>query len=177
MRRSCASLVRDLDLPVPAEPGQVIDALCERMRQRVGRDVHHRLVAFPPDTVSGLWVETDDAHYILCEQRTSPWHQLLITGHEFWHMEANHRAATAHSDDAGHLLFPSLDPGTVARIVASRSHCSAEAEQEADFFASLLMGKVSRWLPEQRWVVPDSAAAVVHRLEATLGHESERRRP
>ncbi|HEX5568134.1 MAG TPA: hypothetical protein VFY14_14610 [Streptomyces sp.] len=170
MRRSCAALVRDLDLPVPAEPDQVIAALCGRMRERLGRDVHHRLVPFPPDTVSGLWVATDSAHYILCEERTSPWHQLLITCHEFWHMEADHRATAAGGEHVPGLVLPSLDPGTVARIVAGRSHCDAVAEQEADFFASLLMAKVSRWLPERTWDVPDSAAAVVHRLETALGN-------
>ncbi|HZG05601.1 MAG TPA: hypothetical protein VE546_18835 [Streptomyces sp.] len=169
MRRSCAALVRDLDLPVPAEPDQVIAALCGRMRQRLGRDVHHRLVSFPPDTVSGLWVATDTAHYILCEERTSPWHQLLITCHEFWHMEVDH-GATEIDDDAPHLSLPSLDDSAVARIVARRSHCDAAAEQEADFFASMLMAKVSRWLPERTWDVPDSAAAVIHRLETALGN-------
>ncbi|MDG9702071.1 hypothetical protein [Streptomyces sp. DH37] len=176
MRRSCAALVRDLDLPVPAEPDQVISALCDRMRQRLGKDVHHRLVPFPPDTVSGLWVATDSAHYILCEERTSPWHQLLITCHEFWHMEVEHEATEAGDDALGPLL-PSLDASTVARIVARRSHCDAVAEQEADFFASMLMAKVSRWLPERTWEVPDSAAAVVHRLEAALGNGTESRRP
>lgn len=173
MRRSCAALVRDLDLPLPAEPEQVVAALCARMRQRLGRDVHHRLVSFPPDTVSGLWVATDTAHYILCEARTSPWHQLLITCHEFWHMEADHRA-TPSGDGIDRSLLPSLDAHAVARIVAGRTHCTAEIEQQADFFASLLMARVSRWLPEETWTVPDSAAAVVRRLETALGRERER---
>ncbi|AGP58323.1 hypothetical protein [Streptomyces rapamycinicus] len=172
MRRSCKALVRDLDLPVPAEPDQVVAALCGRMRQRLGRAVHHRLVSFPPDTVSGLWVATDSAHYILCEKDTSPWHQLLITCHEFWHMEADHEATLAAGEASTRLVFPSLDPDTVARIVASRTHCSSEAEQEADFFASLLMAKVSRWLPNEIWTTPESpaTAAVVRRLETSLGH-------
>lgn len=169
MRRSCAALVRDLDLPLPAEPQQVITALCARMEQRQGRAVHHRLVPFPPDTVSGLWVATDDAHYILCEERTSPWHQLLITCHEFWHMEVDHQATGADQESHDRRLYPSLDPETVSRIVARRTHCSAAEEQEADLFASLLMAKVSRWLAEETWTVPDAEAAVVHRLENTLG--------
>lgn len=171
MRRSCAALLRDLDMHVPVEPDQVIRALCGRMRQRLGKEVHHRLVPFPPVTVSGLWVETETAHYILCEKHTSPWHQLLITAHEFWHIEAGHEATTSEGEEDTRLLFPSLDPRTVARIAARRSHCSAIAEQEADFFASLLMAKVSRWLPERTWAVPDSAVPLVRRLETTLGHD------
>ncbi|WP_431781351.1 hypothetical protein [Streptomyces chumphonensis] len=175
MRRSCAALVKDLDLPLPAEPEEVVAALCARMRQRLGRAVHHRLVAFPPDTVSGLWVATDDAHFILCEERTSPWHQLLITCHEFWHIEADHRATPGAEETTDALLFPSLDPSTVGRIVARRTHCTAEEEQEADFFASLLMARVSRWLPRRTWPVPPSAAAVVDRLENTLGRPADTR--
>ncbi|GAB2621508.1 hypothetical protein GCM10027168_61870 [Streptomyces capparidis] len=174
MRRSCAALVRDLDLPVPADPDDLIARLCDRMGQRLGRPVHHRLVPFPPDTVSGLWLATDAAHFVLCERDTSPWHRLAITGHEFWHMEAEHEATAVEGPDATRLVFPSLDPGTVARIVAARTHCSAEAEQEAEFFSSLLLSKVSRWLPQRTWAVPDSAAGLVHRLETALGRERER---
>lgn len=169
MRRTCDALVRDLDLPVPSEPHELITALCARMRQRLGKDVRHLLVPFPPDTVSGLWVATDDAHFVLCEQHTSPWHQLLITCHEFWHIEADHAPTQAPEDTAMQQVFPSLRPDVVARIVARRSHCGAAAEQEADFFACVLMTKVSRWLPQQTWTVPDSATAVVQRLESALG--------
>ncbi|WP_189132776.1 hypothetical protein [Wenjunlia tyrosinilytica] len=174
MRRTCAALVQDLDLPAPAEPGHLITSLCERMSQRLGRPVNHRLVRFPPDTVSGLWLATDTEHYVLCEQDTSPWHQLAITGHEFWHMEADHEAMAVQGADAGRLVLPSLDPQTVARIVAARTHCSDEAEQEAEFFASLLLAKVSRWLPQRTWTVPDSAAAVVDRMETSLGTRPQR---
>jgi hypothetical protein len=156
-------------LPVPAEREQVIEALCRRMKRRSGRDIQHRFVSFPPDTVSGLWVATDTTDYILCEEQTSPWHQLLITGHEFWHVEADHQATTAAWPDISHLESPTPEPTAVSRIVASRCHYNDVAEQEADLFASLLLAKLTRWLPKQIWHVPDSAAAVVHRLEETLG--------
>ncbi len=171
MRRTCDALVRDLDLPVPSEPHELITALCARMRQRLGKDVRHLLVPFPPDTVSGLWIATDDAHLVLCEQNTSPWHQLLIICHEFWHIEADHTPAQPPGDAAMQQVFPSLRPDVVARVVARRSHCGAAAEQEADYFACVLMTKVSRWLPPQTWTVPDSAAAVVQRLESALGRQ------
>ncbi|WP_070195824.1 hypothetical protein [Streptomyces oceani] len=208
MRRSCAALVRDLDLPLPAEPEQVLAALCARMEQRQGKPVHHRLVAFPPNTVSGLWMATDDAHYILCEAHTSPWHQLLITCHEFWHMEADHQATGPTAADIQRRLGPSVDAvghtevdpaartgpadrtdpkrstegagrAAVTRILAGRTHCDAEEEQEADFFASLLMARVSRWLPAETWRAPESGSAseVVRRLETTLGRRPDRRAP
>ncbi|MCO8308818.1 hypothetical protein [Streptomyces sp. RKCA744] len=169
MRRACASLVRDLQLPIPSDPDQVIIALCQRMEQRLGRHVQHRFVSFPPNTVSGLWVATDTVDYILCEEQTSPWHQLLITGHEYWHIEAEHRATLADGHDSHQLAFPSLDQRAVARIMAKRSHYDAVAEQEADLFATMLSAKLTRWLPKQTWNVPPAAADLVHRLEATLG--------
>lgn len=162
-------MVDDLHLPIPAEPDQVISALCHRMKQRLGRDVQHRFVSFPPNTVTGLWIATDTVDYVLCEANTSPWHQLLITGHEFWHIEAQHQATVADGGDASQLAFSALDPSAVSRIMASRSHYDAVVEQEADFFASLLLAKLTRWLPRQTWQVPEASAAVAHRLEETLG--------
>lgn len=169
MRRSCRALVRDLGISAPSEPHEVIAALCRRMKQRLGREVRHRLVAFPPGTVSGLWVATDRVDYILCEERTSPWHQLLITGHEFWHMEAEHRAALADDTDTSSLACPALDPSSVMRIVAARSHYDAAAEEEADYFASLLLARLTRWLPDRPRGAPDLDPCVTRRLESSLG--------
>jgi hypothetical protein len=174
MRRSCADLVRDLQPPEPTEPTHLIAALCARMGDRLGLPVRHRLVRFPPDTVSGLWIATDTAHYLLCEQDTSGWHQLAITGHEFWHMEAEHRATAVTAGDAARLRPGAPDRTTVARIVAARTHCEAVAEQEAELFASMLVAKLGRWLPGRTWAVPENAAGVVDRLESTLGHPARR---
>jgi hypothetical protein len=176
MRRSCSALVRDLNLPVPTAPEKMIASLCERMGERLGQPVLHRLVRFPPDTVSGVWVATDTANYVLCEQDTSSWHQLAITGHEFWHMEAEHHPVAVGQDDASGMTFPSLGAETVTRILAARSHPCEEAEQEAEVFASLLLARVSRWLPDRAWAVPDHAAGVVHRLETSLGRLPDRHR-
>ncbi|CAM5731010.1 hypothetical protein SANTM175S_04467 [Streptomyces antimycoticus] len=54
-------------------------------------------------------------------------------------MEADQEATLAAGEASTRLVFAPLDLDTVARIVASRPHCSSEAEQEADLFASLLM--------------------------------------
>ncbi|MDG4830866.1 hypothetical protein O7627_16335 [Solwaraspora sp. WMMD1047] len=174
MRRSCADLVRDLQPPDPTEPTQLITALCGRMGERLGVPVRHRLVRFPPETVSGLWIATDTANYLLCEQDTSGWHQLAITGHEFWHMEAEHQATAVPAGDVAGLGGDSPDRATVARVVAARAHCEAVAEQEAELFASLLVAKLSRWLPQRTWAVPENAVGVVDRLESTLGHPERR---
>jgi hypothetical protein len=106
---------------------------------------------------------------MLCERDTSTWHQLLILGHEFWHVESGDVAVRLEDEGATCLVFPSLAPHTVARIVAARTHCAETPERDADLFGHLLLTMVSQWLPQQSWVVPPEAADVVTRLEASLG--------
>lgn len=176
MRRACAALVDDLALAVPAEPEQLISSLCSCMGERLGKPVRHRFVSFPAGTVTGLWVATDTAHHLLCEEQTSSWHQILITGHEFWHMHRDHTTPIGE-DDAAQLLFSTLDPHTVARIVAARNYCTGPHEQEAELFATLLLNQVSPWLPTPTWTVPAHAAGVVGRLETSFGLSAQQAKP
>ncbi|MCD9145987.1 hypothetical protein LUZ16_28710 [Streptomyces albireticuli] len=97
MRRLCAELLSGLDLPGPARPDVLFTALCAGMSRRHDRPVSHRLVSFPAGTVSGLWVATDAQHLVLCEKDTAPVHQLVILGHDLWHLEEHHRADPALS--------------------------------------------------------------------------------
>ncbi|WP_043479424.1 hypothetical protein [Streptomyces collinus] len=90
MRRLCAELVGELALPPQAPPHEVYRALCEAMSRRRGRPVHFRTAAFPPGTASGLWLDMTDRDLVVVEERTAPDHQLVILGHELWHMQADH---------------------------------------------------------------------------------------
>ncbi|MGI5213367.1 hypothetical protein [Plantactinospora sp. CA-290183] len=161
----------------------MIARLCERMEQRLGRPVRHRLVPFPSG-VSGLWAVKGNAYYILCEKNTSPWHQMLITGHEMWHMEAGDILTAVPAESVLDALFTTLRPDAVARIAAARTDCTGSgpvglsgkedverqrAEQEAELFASMLAARVSRWLPHREWTIPPHARGVVDRLESSLG--------
>jgi hypothetical protein len=175
MRRVCAALVEDLHLPVPTSADQLISALCNRMGARLGKPVNHQLVSFPPDTVTGLWFATESAHFVLCEQQTSPWHRMLITGHEFWHMLAEQDSTPVLDNEVMQRLFPSLEPQALARILAARSHCTGPHEREAELFASLLLASVSRCLPKATWAPPAHAASLVGRLEVSLGCQADRR--
>ncbi|MDG4790151.1 hypothetical protein O7626_30240 [Micromonospora sp. WMMD1102] len=180
-------MISDLDLPIPTEPHHVIASLCDRMAQRLDRPVRHRLVPFPPG-VSGIWAAKNDAYYILCEKNTSPWHQMLITGHEMWHIETGDVLTAIPADIVMDAFFPSLRPDAVVRIAAARTDCTGsgpaglsgkedaariQAEQEAELFGSMLAAKVSRWLPRQEWTVPPYARGVVARLESSLGRGVE----
>lgn len=174
VHRSCAGLVDEMNLPIPAEPEALMDRLCELMAQRLGQPVHRRFVPMPIDAdLSGMWVATelDGAmeHHILVEESTSPWHQVVIFCHEAGHMMVGHETVPVDGDDALQLVFPTLPSETVARIVAGRTHGATPAEQTAELFGSMLQSMVSRWLPHETWVVPDTATDVVRRLENSLG--------
>ncbi|NGO66954.1 hypothetical protein [Streptomyces boncukensis] len=166
MRRSCALLVRGLVSERPDDPGAWIDPLCGRLRELSGRAVRHKLVAFPPRTVSGLWVATEDTDHILCEQNTSPWHQLLITGHEVWHILDGRRPAAG-----GARCLPAVDAGSLSsealgRIMAARGPYDARAEREADLFASLLLARLTSRSWKPGYGTPSDVA--VHRVDRTL---------
>ncbi|MCM6778550.1 hypothetical protein NDR87_34215 [Nocardia sp. CDC159] len=176
-RRRAARLVEDfvadLRLPVPAEPEQVMSAVCEVLTQRLGHPVKRMPVKFPAsqsDVVFGLWVHADDGHYIFYEKDTSPWHQLVIFCHETGHLIHEHDQTPLLDSEGARLLLPSLDPSAVQRIMAKRSRqCHGPAEIQAEMFAAHLLTHVSRWLPEKHWNVADSAVDAVHRMENTFG--------
>ncbi|MGP3971436.1 hypothetical protein [Streptomyces sp. 6N223] len=134
--------------------------------------MRHTLVPFPPQTVSGLWVATDSTDHILCEQNTSPWHRLLITCHEIWHIMEAHRSGLAGASALTGVELTSLDDSALGRILGTRGPFDDAAEREADLFASLLIARLTRRLPRpdrhgtDAHVDPPDAA--VHRVERTL---------
>lgn len=179
MRRICRELVGALDLPAGADLEQAFSSLCAVLERRTGREVRRHLVCFPPGTVSGLWVGTDEVDHILCEIRASPWHRLLILCHEIWHIETE---AVAHSEHragvppvAASALFEGLDAAGLARVVAARSHYDAETEREADMFATLLVARLVDWAPSAEPEAGTGPDSVVGRLVRTLDAPVARR--
>jgi hypothetical protein len=124
MRDLCTDLLDDLNRPGDgtAPVGELLGALCSGMARRVGRPITHVLVPMPPGTVSGLLIRTTDADLVVCERHTSALHQVAITGHELWHMEAG-SVADAPLGDAAQVLFPHLGTQALARIAARRHIC------------------------------------------------------
>jgi hypothetical protein len=170
MRRICASLIRGLDLSNPSDPAQMITALCRRLEERSGREVRHTLVPFPPHTVSGMWIATDTTDHILCETHTSPWHQLLITCHEAWHiLEALRLGPGRTRGLAGELTV--LDASALGRIMAARGPYDAVTEQDADLFASLLIARLTDGPPAPEPDTPPDAS--VDRVKRTLRNRQD----
>ncbi|MDX2677085.1 toxin-antitoxin system, toxin component family protein [Streptomyces soliscabiei] len=186
-------LTADLSAAVrarPCRPSGVRDvcrALCEEMSaRRGGRPVEVRFERFPDEIeVTGLWVEFQDFDLVIVEERAEAVQQLVILGHELWHLHAGHRhhhhgvgtaAADAlarrsgRSDEVNERSERSerSDWDSVALAVAARSGSRADDEAEADDFGHRLAARFRRYLTDS--VTAAETAAV----QRTLGYRGRR---
>jgi hypothetical protein len=169
MRRLCGELVAELTLPAPAPPEKLYGALCDAMSRRRGRPVHFRTSAFPVGTASGLWLDMADRDLVVIEERTAPDHQLVILGHELWHMKAGHCSHSVEGASvAARLLDDDADLRSTVLKVAARSRFDQAEEKEAETFGLLLASKCRAWL-----AVSSARGRRDHlagRIEASLGY-------
>ncbi|MER6982526.1 toxin-antitoxin system, toxin component [Streptomyces carpinensis] len=175
MRRLCGELVAELTLPAPARPADLHTALCEAMSRRRGRPVRFRTAPFPPGTASGLWLDMTDQDLVLVEERTAPDHQLVILGHELWHMQAGHRGD--HVDGvavATRLLDGRADLRETVHAVATRSRFDLVEEEQAEGFGLLLASKCRTWLAGSSLRGPVQRDRLAGRIEASLGYLGRR---
>lgn len=171
MRRLCGELVAELTLPAPARPADLYTELCEAMSRRRGRPVHFRTAAFPPDTASGLWLDMADQDLVVVEERTAPGHQLVILGHELWHMKAGH--CSHHVEGAAvaaRMLSDEADLRATVLKVAARSRFDQADEKEAERFGLLLASKCLTWLDGSPARGPVQRDRLAGRIEASLGY-------
>ncbi|MET8249111.1 toxin-antitoxin system, toxin component [Streptomyces sp. NPDC005202] len=175
MRRLCGELVAELTLPVPARPADLYAALCDAMSRRRGRPVRFRTAAFPPGTANGLWLDMADQDLVLVEERTAPDHQLVILGHELWHMKAGH--CSHHVDGvavAARLLNDGADLQATVHKVAARTRFDVAKEEEAETFGLLLASKCRTWLAGSSLRGPVQRDHLAGRIEASLGYVGRR---
>ncbi|MET7453518.1 toxin-antitoxin system, toxin component family protein [Streptomyces sp. NPDC005574] len=124
----------------PSDVRELCRALCEEMSaRRGGRPVELRFERFPDEIeVTGLWVEFQDFDLVIVEERAEAVQQVVILGHELWHMHAghghHHRAGTA----AAHALADQPGWKGVALTVAARDGSRQRDEAEADDFGHRL---------------------------------------
>ncbi|MFI2203435.1 toxin-antitoxin system, toxin component [Streptomyces sp. NPDC020192] len=174
MRRLCGELVGGLTLPVPAPPEELYRALCEAMSRRRGRPVHFRTAVFPSGTASGLWLDLTDRDIVVVEERTAPGHQLVILGHELWHMQADHHghridgtpvATRRPADDTDQAALEA-----VVRRVAARTRFDLAEERQAETFGLLLASKCRTWLAGSALRGQGRRDDVAGRIETSLGY-------
>jgi hypothetical protein len=171
MRRLSGELVAELALPAPARPADLYGALCGAMSRRRGRPVVFRTAAFPPGTASGLWLDMADQDLVIIEERTAPDHQLVILGHELWHMKAGHRGHHVEGAAvAARLLDDAADLRATVLKVAARSRFDITDEKEAESFGLLLASKCRTWLAGSSLRGPVQRDHLAGRIEASLGY-------
>ncbi|SEQ18225.1 hypothetical protein SAMN04487983_1003256 [Streptomyces sp. yr375] len=171
MRRLSGELVTELTLPAPAAPTELYTALCAGMSRRRGRPVHFRMAAFPADTASGLWLDMADQDLVVIEERTAPEHQLVILGHELWHMKAGH--CSHHVEGAAvaaRLLTDGADLQATVRSVAARTRFDLADEKQAESFGLLLASKCRTWLAGSSPRGRGQRDQLAGRIEASLGY-------
>jgi hypothetical protein len=140
------SLAADLATAVRARPEQPDDvrqlcrALCEEMSAlRGGRPVELRFERFPDEIeVTGLWVEFADFDLVIVEERAEAVQQLVILGHELWHLHAGHRHHHLAEAAATRALADAPGWREAALSAAARNGSRETDEAEADDFGHRL---------------------------------------
>ncbi|MFI9804856.1 toxin-antitoxin system, toxin component family protein [Streptomyces sp. NPDC052301] len=156
------SLAGDLAAAVQARPEppvgvrELCRALCEEMgARRGGRPVELRFERFPDEIeVTGLWVEFADFDLVIVEDRAEAVQQLVILGHELWHLHAGHRHHHLAGAAAARALADTPDWGDAALTVAARNGSREADEAEADNFGHRLATRFRRHLDGSASGVP-----------------------
>ncbi|MEU9139668.1 toxin-antitoxin system, toxin component [Streptomyces sp. NPDC048404] len=174
-------LRRRIDTPVDMR--ELAQALCEEMsRRRGGRPVQLRFERFPDEIeVTGLWMEFGDFDLVVVEERAETVQQLVILGHELWHMKEGHR--DHHVDGARAVARAALsdrsgwrDPGPratpfrqeVARAVAARDGSRQADEAQAEAFGLQLASVFRTWVTGPGDSAPGDP--VGRAIETSLGY-------
>ncbi|MEW2167219.1 toxin-antitoxin system, toxin component [Streptomyces sp. NPDC007084] len=172
-------LRRRVDVPVDVR--ELALALCEEMsRRRSGRPVQLRFERFPDEIeVTGLWLEFTDFDLVVVEERAETVQQLVILGHELWHMKEGHR--DHHVDGAAAVARAALSgrpdwrtaAGPVPRrefalSVAARDGSRQADEAEAEEFGLHLASVFRSWLSRPGGRGP--ADPVGRAIRASLGY-------
>ncbi|WP_367323406.1 toxin-antitoxin system, toxin component family protein [Streptomyces sp. HUAS ZL42] len=128
----------------PADARELCHALCEEMSvRRDGRPVELRFERFPDELdVTGLWIEFQDFDLVIVEERAEAVQQLVILGHELWHLHAGHRHRPRRPPAAAAAVRAAFAAGPDGRdgalTVAARDGSRAADEAEADDFGHRL---------------------------------------
>ncbi|MEW2154622.1 toxin-antitoxin system, toxin component family protein [Streptomyces sp. NPDC007189] len=135
----------------PEPPGGVEElcrALCEEMSaRRGGRPVRLRFERFPDEIeVTGLWLEFADFDLVIVEERAEAVQQLVILGHELWHVHTGHRHPGVAGDAAARALADAPGWRDTPLTVAARNGSREADEAEADDFGHRLAARFRRHL-------------------------------
>ncbi|MEV8037850.1 toxin-antitoxin system, toxin component [Streptomyces sp. NPDC086182] len=157
-----------LDLPRPLPTPVLLEELIRLAADRRGRPVILRKEIFPPHTASGLWMELATHDVIAVDRRAADWHQVLIVGHEIWHMLEDDCGAHDGDQAMAARLFADdseLEPA-IAKL-ATRTNFREQAERDAEKFGLQLVTSLNPWLAQTANEAP--ASDIAKRIGASLG--------
>lgn len=113
-----------------------------------------------------------DRDMIVIQEKTSPWHQLVIFGHEVWHMIAGH---CGHHEPgaavAARLLTEDADLHAALQNVAARTDFQHAQEADAEVFGLELGAHLRGWVEGTGTAAPRSELA--RRIQASLGRRAD----
>lgn len=162
MKRHRDELFAGTARPVAQEPHELLQAICAFVSESGGREVRLMLEPFPPDTVSGLWLDLGDHEVIAVEKNTLPIHQMVILGHELWHRKEGGCGRTgtpAGGAAAARMLGDRWNLGEAVAHVAARADHDLAEERRAERFGRLLAAKFRPFLLGTRGSTPPDDVA------------------
>ncbi|WP_369035748.1 toxin-antitoxin system, toxin component family protein [Streptomyces adonidis] len=131
----------------PSGVGELCWALCEEMSERRGRRVELRFERFPDEIeVTGLWVEFHDFDLVIVEERAEAVQQLVILGHELWHLHAGHCHHHSVGATAARVLADEQWGQDRALAVAARNGSRETEEADAEEFGHRLATVFRPWV-------------------------------
>ncbi|MFG3017727.1 toxin-antitoxin system, toxin component family protein [Streptomyces sp. NPDC048254] len=138
--------------PQPAGVGELCRALCQEMTAlRGGRPVELRFERFPDEIeVTGLWVEFHDFDLVIVEERAEAVQQLVILGHELWHLHTGHRHHHGVGPEAARALAGRPGWRDTALTAAARNGSRESDEAEADEFGYRLATAFRPYVEQRR---------------------------
>jgi hypothetical protein len=191
MRQLGNQLVKNLRMPT--DDDGLIGAIGDAVNAVRGRAVHLLPFTFPPTFASGLWIDRTDHDVIAYDANLRLEHQLVIIGHEIWHMFQGHCGSeTAHGPAASRALddesesslrdvveaiskvigsdTPSAGRMDASLHVALRANSGEvpQAEQQAEQFGILFATDLQAAVAEARSIA--DPANLAGRIGASMAH-------
>ncbi|MER5961524.1 toxin-antitoxin system, toxin component [Streptomyces sp. NPDC002057] len=168
MKRYRDALFTGLSQPVPERPVELLKAICACAARNGDREVRLMLEEFPPGSVTGLWLDMGDYDLIVLEANTSPLHQVVILGHELWHLKEGHsgHGSAAGATAAARMLGDRWSLAEAISYVAARTEPDLEEERRAEKFGRMLAARVRPCLERGPGATP--IGGVADRIWASL---------
>jgi hypothetical protein len=164
----CVRRLRGIEIPRPFH----LDAFAATIAEHRNRALH--VLPLPgldgSEGLSGAWIATDTADYVLIDADASPWHRNLIGLHEIGHLLCDHGAGDSLLRERAGELLPRLSHVTIRRILGRHGYGSSD-EQEAELMACLILKRADADpLPVSSSGSAGVAGRRAHALRAPVRH-------